>query len=170
MKAAVRHLHTQAGANAEPGAAEQTLLNGTKLEQCLQVAQTMGYTEVENYCDINASGMVLDREGLNRAREAIRKEEASLLIVPALHHLTRNPGDMHKLFDEAEEHEAKIISIEEGVYPNAISKFAGAMFAVAEKQQREMCIRRMRTGHEAKRRISAASTETPHRTLKTKKR
>jgi site-specific DNA recombinase len=82
----------------------------TQLEECRNYCKSKNYRVIREYQEIK-SGLTLDRPILNKVRELIRNGEVERVVVFALDRLTRDPRQGVHLFEELEDHNAKLKTV-----------------------------------------------------------
>lgn len=110
-----------------------------------EYARRLGWTVIESIRD-SASGFSLDRPGIERVRDALRKREVDVIVSYAVDRLSRNQNQIGVLFDEAQTAGVRLEFVTEKFEDTAIGRFILAARAFVAEVEREKIVERTTRG------------------------
>ena len=123
--------------------------DGTSLEtqegSCVAYADARQWQVVARIRD-TASGFSLDRAGIERVREMVRRREVDLILGYAVDRLSRNQNQIGVLFDEAATAGVRLEFVTENFEDTAIGRFILAARAFVAEVEREKIVERTTRG------------------------
>ena len=125
--------------------------DGTSLDTqeraCVEFAVERGWDIVRHVRD-SASGSLLEREGLEVLRAAVRQAEADVVVAYAVDRLSRSQNHIGLLFDEFETAGVKLEFVTERFEDTAVGRFIIAARAFIAEVEREKIAERTMRGKE----------------------
>ena len=119
--------------------------DGTSIEtqegSCVAYADARQWQVVARIRDA-ASGFSLDRAGIERVREMVRRREVDLILGYAVDRLSRNQNQIGVLFDEAATGGVRLEFVTETFEDTAIGRFILAARAFVAEVEREKIVER----------------------------
>jgi site-specific DNA recombinase len=123
--------------------------DGTSLDTqeraCLDFARAQGWAVTESVRDA-ASGFSLDREGIERMRDLLRRGAADVVIAYAVDRLSRNQNQIGVIFDEIQQAGARLEFVTERFEDTAVGRFILAARAFIAEVEREKIVERTTRG------------------------
>lgn len=123
--------------------------DGTSLDTqeraCLDYARARSWQLIDAIRD-TVSGFTLERAGIERVRQAVRRGEVDVVLAYAVDRLSRNQNHIGVLFDEFEQHAVKLEFVTEKFEDTAIGRFILAARAFIAEIEREKIVERTTRG------------------------
>ncbi len=117
----------------------------TQERACQAIANRQGWRIVGTIQDV-ASGYTLERPGLSRLRESLRRRQADVVSAYAVDRLSRKQTHVGVLLDEVEQAGAKLEFVTETFEDSAVGKFILSVRAFAAETEREKISERTMRG------------------------
>lgn len=116
----------------------------TQERACAEFAESQHWLVTDAIRD-TASGFSLERPGIERVRQAVRKGHVDVVVAYAVDRLSRNQNHIGVIFDELEQHQTKLQFVTENFEDTAIGRFILAARAfIAEIEREKISERTMR--------------------------